>query len=113
VKTALEPVKFHFREQTEKNLGFVAEDVPEVVAVAVRNTFVMILRGRNDRRLSPVKVGRIGWDLSWSVRSVRRTNCSPHLMEIPNARGRHLLRADSGIYRHKRHVVIYRGLIVL
>jgi hypothetical protein len=34
----LEPVKFRFKEQSEENLGFIAEDVPDVVAVEGRKS---------------------------------------------------------------------------
>jgi hypothetical protein len=34
----LQPVKFRFKEQTEENLGFIAEDVPDLVAVEDRQS---------------------------------------------------------------------------
>jgi Chaperone of endosialidase len=34
----LEPMKFRYKEQTEENLGFIAEDVPDVVAVEGRKS---------------------------------------------------------------------------
>jgi hypothetical protein len=36
--TELRPVKFRFKSQTEENLGFIAEDVPDLVAVEGRKS---------------------------------------------------------------------------